>query len=152
LCPPAGIAVPPAVRNVPLLLSEIEMLCGRDWFIETVGKVARGERRNHHRIAPDPSRWRVSADAGGSPVRILITGARGFIGQALRRRLESRGHVVHGTVCRSSPGERDVRIDLTRDEDYAALPCGPFDAVIHAAGVMSGPPLRDDACRVNAEG
>lgn len=47
-------------------------------------------------------------------MRILITGATGFVGRHLARRLRSRGHEVHGTCLRrTSPLEWPANIPLT---------------------------------------
>lgn len=57
-------------------------------------------------------------------MRICITGSKGFIGKALKKRLEEEGHIV---------------IDFDRPEcnimDDTTYPKGPIDLVIHAAAV-----------------
>lgn len=68
------------------------------------------------------------------PLRILITGASGVLGLALRPLLTTGGHEVW-TLVRRSPNRRNNEIywDPAQDQlNLAGLP--PFDAVIHLAG------------------
>ena len=66
-------------------------------------------------------------------MRILISGASGFVGTALRARLEEEGHDVVRLVRRAASGDGEVRWDPANGEiDVAA--CEGFDAVIHLAG------------------
>ena len=69
---------------------------------------------------------------GGYSMRVLISGARGFIGRALGARLEEDGHaVVALTRGEARPGT--IHWDPTAGElDLGALE--GFDAVIHLAG------------------
>lgn len=69
---------------------------------------------------------------GGYAMRVLISGARGFIGRALGARLEEDGHaVVALTRGEARPGT--IHWDPTAGElDLGALE--GFDAVIHLAG------------------
>jgi len=85
-------------------------------------------------------------------MQILVTGSRGFIGGALKLHLERAGHTVYGTVHRSTPGDREFRLDLTRAEAFKGLPDIPFDALIHAAGMMNGDAVSPETMRINAGG
>jgi uncharacterized protein (TIGR01777 family) len=69
-----------------------------------------------------------------TPIRILITGASGVLGSALRPLLTTGGHEVW-TLVRRSPDRRRNEIYWNPAEgqlNLAGLP--PFDAVIHLAG------------------
>lgn len=70
--------------------------------------------------------------------RIAITGATGFLGQALVARLVADGHTVHRISRRApAPGSADVRWDPERGTlDPAALE--GVDAVVHLAGENIG--------------
>ncbi|TDB74158.1 UDP-glucose 4-epimerase [Actinomadura sp. KC216] len=68
-------------------------------------------------------------------MRVLVTGAAGYIGYAVGRRLVAAGHDVDGLVRRSAalpPGVRPVRGDLL---DPGGLPGGPYDGVCHLAAL-----------------
>lgn len=76
------------------------------------------------------------------PRRILITGAGGFIGGALARRLTSNGHVVRGldlpeVIARSTLADRRGH-DLTRAVPPAAL--AGVELVIHGAALAGVQP------------
>ena len=71
-----------------------------------------------------------------SPMRILVTGAGGFVGDALCRRLSASGYDVVG-IFREQPAARDwmeARAigDLTQVQDFSSVVDG-MDAVIHLA-------------------
>lgn len=71
-----------------------------------------------------------------APMKILVTGAGGFVGDALCRRLSASGCHVVG-VFRDTPAPRDwmeTRIvgDLTQLDDFADV-VGQTDAVVHLA-------------------
>jgi GDP-4-dehydro-6-deoxy-D-mannose reductase len=99
-------------------------------------------------------------------VRILVTGAAGFVGRALLPRLIAGGHEILGTRL---PGEapphflgpderRAVRwlpLDLRDTDSVRAVVEAVPDAVIHLAAVASGAEARRDpglAWEVNAAG
>ncbi|MCA9774945.1 MAG: NAD(P)-dependent oxidoreductase [Myxococcales bacterium] len=86
------------------------------------------------------------------PRRILLTGADGFVGRAIARELRARGHRVFGTTYLEEPGPDEGRVDLTREEEPAKLPEGPFDAVIHNAGLVRQDMPRLAYFAVNTEG
>ena len=68
-------------------------------------------------------------------MRVLVTGARGFIGAALIPALEAAGHAVRGVGRGAGPAMRDWRqADLTVPASLAGV-CDACDAVIHLAGV-----------------
>ena len=74
-------------------------------------------------------------------MRILVTGAGGFLGGAIVRVALARGHAVTALVRGESRGElaleraRVVRCDLAESTDLAAL-VADHDAVIHCAASM----------------
>ncbi|GAA1796599.1 NAD-dependent epimerase/dehydratase family protein [Actinomadura chokoriensis] len=68
-------------------------------------------------------------------MRVLVTGAAGYIGYAVGRRLVAAGHEVDGLVRRSSglpDGVRPVHGDLLVPD---GLPRGPYDGVCHLAAL-----------------
>ncbi|ODP32997.1 SDR family oxidoreductase [Pandoraea sp. ISTKB] len=70
-------------------------------------------------------------------MKVLVCGARGFIGAALCERLERAGHHVLRGVRRIEAGD-DVEIDYTRDvapAQWDAL-LSDVDAVINAVGIL----------------
>jgi nucleoside-diphosphate-sugar epimerase len=86
---------------------------------------------------------------------ILVTGARGFVGQAVCRDSQARGHLVRGTSRKSSastgPGGLAVG-DIGPDTDWRAALAG-CEAVIHlAAHVHVAHAHNADFDRVNVEG
>jgi nucleoside-diphosphate-sugar epimerase len=90
-------------------------------------------------------------------MRVLITGANGFLGAFLARRLAARGDEVRCLVRPGSDvGALDercgviVRGDVTLPETLGAALEG-VHTVFHLAGVRRGA-TRDDFMRVNAEG
>ncbi|MGP4023293.1 NAD-dependent epimerase/dehydratase family protein [Actinomadura sp. 3N407] len=88
-------------------------------------------------------------------MRVLVTGAAGYIGYAVGRRLVAAGHEVDGLVRRATgvpDGVRPVHGDLL---DPDGLPDGPYDGVCHLAALTRvresfGEPLRYFA--VNVQG
>jgi len=92
-----------------------------------------------------------------SPMRALVTGANGFLGAWLARRLLSGGHEVRALVRPGSPlgrlsglGVEEVRGDVT---DPGSLPAAVrgCDVVFHLAGIRRAP-RREDFLRVNGDG
>lgn len=89
-------------------------------------------------------------------MRILVTGASGFIGTALCRELRVRGHFVRAAVRSAADEEPDrpervVVTDIAGEFDRGALLHG-IDAVVHLAAV--GHRAVDEAMlrRINVEG
>lgn len=77
-------------------------------------------------------------------MKVLLCGARGFIGRHVRRALQAAGHDVVQASSSRSPAPGLVHVDFARDTDVARwLPrVQGFDAVINAVGV-----LRDSRAR-----
>jgi GDP-L-fucose synthase len=64
--------------------------------------------------------------------RVLVTGAAGFLGRAVRERLAAAG-------CASVVAPRQAECDLTREDDVAALfAAHPVDLVLHLAADVGG--------------
>lgn len=80
-------------------------------------------------------------------MKVLVTGADGFVGSWLTRRLVADSHVVVGTfrpgedhrAARFTPAERDrvtwVPLELADDESVRRVAEGAWDAVAHLAAV-----------------
>ncbi len=93
-------------------------------------------------------------------MKVLVTGAAGFVGPVLLDRLVLAGHEVIGTHL---PGDvpparaqvRWVELDITRSESVAAAAAVRPDAVVHLAALASNAAARRDpgrAWEVNAAG
>ncbi|WP_021597287.1 NAD-dependent epimerase/dehydratase family protein [Actinomadura welshii] len=68
-------------------------------------------------------------------MRVLVTGAAGYIGYAVGRRLVAAGHEVDGLVRRAAgvpDGVRPVHGDLLVPD---GLPRGPYDGICHLAAL-----------------
>jgi NADH dehydrogenase len=95
--------------------------------------------RDRTRLATRELPQPIEADAR-DPLRVLVTGAGGFIGRHLIPRLVSRGHRVRA-LARIAPSEPGSAIpgvewlvaDLTRRDSLAGI-AGGCDRVVHLAG------------------
>ncbi len=68
-------------------------------------------------------------------MRVLVTGATGFLGQRIHDRLRAEGFDSVGTTRQVGSAGRNTslrRVELSRKEDFNAIE-GKFDCVIHAA-------------------
>ncbi|MGH7591612.1 MAG: NAD-dependent epimerase/dehydratase family protein, partial [Gemmatimonadales bacterium] len=115
---------------------------------------------------PDHDDGRRRPRAARPPVKVLVTGADGFVGQWLCRALLGAGHRVTGTHLTPEPmpgiltaHERAavdwLRLDLSDEGSIAVLATRPADWVVHLAGFASaGEAARDPglAWVVNAAG
>lgn len=81
----------------------------------------------------------MSATASASSVRVLVTGATGFVGRALVRELVNRGYTVFAgsRSGESLPGTTGLRLDVT-DPGSVLRGMGEADpkAVIHLVGII----------------
>lgn len=72
-------------------------------------------------------------------MRVLLTGAHGFIGPAIAAALERAGHEVVRAVRRPRPGEpNEIACDMGRDTDAEAWRprLHGIDAVVNCAGIL----------------
>lgn len=82
---------------------------------------------------------------------VLVTGATGFIGRRLVPALAGRWPVI--AASRSGEdvgGAKGVRLDLTQEADFAALP-DHVEVVVHLAALIEAPAV-EDYLRVNVLG
>jgi nucleoside-diphosphate-sugar epimerase len=68
-------------------------------------------------------------------MRVLVTGADGFIGGRLVGGLSAAGHDVTSVVFMRPARAREVRVDLTQPAQHVALP-QDIEAIVHAAGIV----------------
>jgi len=88
-------------------------------------------------------------------MRILVTGASGFIGKALCRELLARAHTVRAAVRRADPsvatGAQEVLVpDIAAEFDRRTL-VGDVDAVVHLAAVAHRAASDSELHRVNVD-
>lgn len=88
-----------------------------------------------------PSTTSPATSLSFDPLQVLLTGATGFIGQAIAAALRRAGHTVHMGHSPNSPRQQHaggVPIDFARDTDAATwLPrLQGIDAVVNAVGVL----------------
>jgi len=89
-------------------------------------------------------------------MRVVVTGASGFVGVVLCRELLARGHDVRAAVRRMTPTEglsgvqQVVVPDLTRDFDRRTLLAG-VDVVVHLAAIAHRAAPEAEVRRVNVD-
>lgn len=84
-------------------------------------------------------------------MKVVITGAAGFVGAAVRRELESRGHEVVGLDIVADVSSGTFPADFTRPGSGAEQMKGA-DVVVHTAALVSYAMAHEDAFAVNVEG
>jgi len=84
-------------------------------------------------------------------MRVLLTGADGFIGGHLARGLCGAGHELVSAVYGRAPGGGEVRVDLTDAAALDSLP-GGVEAVVNAAGIVDPTASRQRIFAVNLGG
>lgn len=91
-------------------------------------------------------------------MKILVTGATGFVGSQLVKKLRSEGHEVCALVRRSSRLDDidklgiDFRYGDVTDRDSLDQALVDCDAVVHLAGMVGEAGKREDFVRINVGG
>src|SRR6267378_7858761 len=91
-------------------------------------------------------------------MRVLVTGASGFVGTALCREMLARGHSVRAAVRRLTPPgalpselHQILTPDIAADFDRRALVDG-VDAIVHLAAIAHRTnPIKEEMLRVNCD-
>jgi nucleoside-diphosphate-sugar epimerase len=84
-------------------------------------------------------------------MRVVVTGANGFIGRTVAARLRQRGDTVSGVDLRASPADAVTSGDISTLGAWRQS-FENADLVIHTAALVSNAPTLDDAWRVNVVG
>ncbi|WP_026910414.1 NAD-dependent epimerase/dehydratase family protein [Patulibacter minatonensis] len=90
-------------------------------------------------------------DSTADPIRVLVTGALGFIGRAVTDRLIADGHEVVG-IDRVADPSRGVVVGDTTDPGAWRTALDGCGAVVHTAAVVSNAVELDEQWRVNVLG
>lgn len=84
-------------------------------------------------------------------MRVVVTGANGFIGRAVAARLKQRGDTVSGIDLHAMPANDVAAADICTPGAWRQS-FEKADVVIHTAALVSNAPTLDDAWRVNVVG
>ena len=89
-------------------------------------------------------------------MRCLITGAAGFIGGSLARRLVSNGHDVRGVIHHTQPTFFDKRVEYVSgdiiDPEFLQSVMDNIDIVYHCAAIVKDYGPKDVFNKINVEG
>src|SRR4051794_20702430 len=133
---PYSVVPEAAVRPVAAVAAAGGSRVGGIWTERTSGRAA-GSRIDH-----------VSSRR---PMRVLVTGATGFVGARAAERFVELGHEVHALVRRpgaAPAGTRELVGDLARVDGFADRLRG-IDAVVHAAALVEPLPPGQSADLIN---
>lgn len=84
-------------------------------------------------------------------MRVIVTGANGFIGRTVAARLRQRGDAVYGVDLHASPTNAVAAGDICTPGAWRQS-FEKAELVIHTAALVSNAPTLDDAWRVNVIG
>jgi acetylornithine/succinyldiaminopimelate/putrescine aminotransferase/nucleoside-diphosphate-sugar epimerase len=162
LLPPLTLSEAEAERFLEAfaaVLADCESSASKNWsVVRDIAKATLRRKPTRETPAPGPTplRGRVPESADGD--RILITGATGFIGGHLAKRLAREGHPVRCLVRQASDTsaleELDVEIavgDLTSRGSLAHAVDG-CDFVVHCGALVSDWATTDEITRTNVTG
>lgn len=97
----------------------------------------------------------ISISANKMSLRILITGAAGFVGAVVASAARERGHQVIGVDRRRGTGKKQIVVADITDGDHMLSLAEHCDAVIHCAAIVGPAPATADpviATQVNVNG
>src|SRR5512136_1766389 len=89
-------------------------------------------------------------------MRYLVTGAAGFIGGALIRRLVSKGHQIRGILHHTQPTFFHTNVEYVTgnitDKEFLTSLLDNVDVVFHCAALVKDYGSKEEFYQINVEG